>query len=156
MYSTDALSGILCCWKASEVSLNHCKSSELWNPVKGTPAAPQSTKGPSCPHHRKDLQKESNKEICSLIPYQQLLADPTEFWESNKEVLFLDTRQNNSLLQQLQNCTTASGKTGHDCRSKKNPKNMTTTHPICYLQTCHQIIFNQENASLCDQATEFS
>lgn len=102
-------------------------------------------------------KKAMKKVIVSslIISYWQIQL---EFWESNKEVLFLDTRQNNSVLQQLQNCSTASGKTGHDCRSKKKKNH--EDKPSYLLSsnrtTCHQIVVNQENTSLYDQATKFS
>lgn len=139
MYSTDAFSGILCCWKASMISFNHCLSSELWNIplLKGLQQFLSLQKAhlvltKKKAHEMPSRKKATKKFVVSfpIISYWQIQLS----FEKVIKVLFLDTRQNNSLLQQLQNCITASGKTGHDCRSEKK-KAMKTTHTICYLQT---------------------
>lgn len=124
MYSTDAFSGILCFWKASMISFNHCLSSELWNIplLKGLQQFLSLQKAhlvltKKKAHEMPSRKKATKKFVVSfpIISYWQIQLS----FEKVIKVLFLDTRQNNSLLQQLQNCITASGKTGHDCRSEK-------------------------------------
>lgn len=163
MYSTDAFSGILCFWKASMISFNHCLSSELWNIplLKGLQQFLSLQKAhlvltKKKAHEMPSRKKATKKFVVSfpIISYWQIQLS----FEKVIKVLFLDTRQNNSLLQQLQNCITASGKTGHDCRSEK--KKSQEDNPYYLLSSnrtaCPQIIFHQENTSLYDQATKFS
>lgn len=163
MYSTDAFSGILCFWKASMISFNHCLSSELWNIplLKGLQQFLSLQKAhlvltKKKAHEMPSRKKATKKFVVSfpIISYWQIQLS----FEKVIKVLFLDTRQNNSLLQQLQNCITAIGKTGHDCRSEK--KKSHEDNPYYLLSSnrtaCPQIIFHQENTSLYDQATKFS